>query len=49
LAAAFGTSEDIRLGLQKDYDLYRARNIFTAKFLEQIKIKAKEYKQLAVA
>jgi len=23
VAAAFGTSEDLRLGLQKDYDLYK--------------------------
>jgi len=48
LAAAFGTSEDMRLGLQKDYDLYKARNMFTTKFLDQIKLKAKKHSQVAV-
>ncbi|PJA48044.1 MAG: addiction module antidote protein, HigA family [candidate division SR1 bacterium CG_4_9_14_3_um_filter_40_9] len=49
LAAAFGTSEDLRLGLQKDYDLYKARTMFTVKFLDQIKLKAKKHSQLAMA
>jgi HTH-type transcriptional regulator/antitoxin HigA len=43
LAAAFGTSEDMWLGLQKDYDIFREKNKFPKRFLDQIKVRAEEF------